>query len=151
MWTENGGIFGIGYEGNTLEELVDQIQRQGATVLVDVRLNAISRKRGFSKTALAAGLEAAGITYLHRPQLGNPRENRAGYSDDAFSEVGRAARTQYSDHINNAAGSDALEELTQLANATRVAVLCFERSELHCHRREVLNAVRDRLEALVDA
>lgn len=151
MWTENGGIFGIGYEGNTLEELVDQVQKQGATVLVDVRLNAISRKRGFSKTALAAGLEAAGITYLHRPQLGNPRENRAGYGHDAFSDVGRAARAQYSEHVGTEAGDAALEELAQLATTTRVAVLCFERSELHCHRREVLNAVRGRLDALVEA
>ena len=58
-------MIGIGYEGLPLHSLVEQLQADGVEVVVDVRLNAISRKVGYSKRALAAALEAAGIRYVH--------------------------------------------------------------------------------------
>ncbi|MDQ3504076.1 MAG: DUF488 domain-containing protein [Actinomycetota bacterium] len=45
-------------------------------MLLDVRLNAISRKPGFSKKRLTAALAAVGIGYRHARALGNPRDNR---------------------------------------------------------------------------
>ncbi|WTY53947.1 DUF488 domain-containing protein [Micromonospora sp. NBC_01412] len=39
----------------------------------------ISRKRGFSKSALSQALATQGIVYEHRRELGNPKENRPGF------------------------------------------------------------------------
>jgi hypothetical protein len=44
------------------------------------RTSPISRKRGFGKTALRAALAEVGIAYEHRPELGNPKENRPGFA-----------------------------------------------------------------------
>lgn len=146
------GAIGIGYEGRTIEELVTELVKLDVTVLVDVRLNAISRKRGLSKRALDEAVTAAGIQYLHRPQLGNPRDNRAGFADEWTTTDGRAARDRYAEAaLRTDAGKAAIDELAALAVQQRIALLCFEASELHCHRREVLAAVRTRLEQLVDA
>ena len=40
----------------------------------------------------------------------------------------------------------ALDEIVRLARVQRVAVFCFEASEHHCHREQVLEAARARLE-----
>ena len=52
----------VGYEGRSVDELADALVEAGVSVLVDVRENAISRKRGLSKRALAEKLESRGTT-----------------------------------------------------------------------------------------
>jgi hypothetical protein len=47
--------------GRSLEELVEVLRSHGVELLVDVRLNAISHRPGFSKRALSAALGAADI------------------------------------------------------------------------------------------
>ena len=49
-----GSIFSIGYEGFTVDALVRRLVSARVTVLYDVRLNAVSRRPGFSKRALTA-------------------------------------------------------------------------------------------------
>ena len=56
--------------------LVATLREAGVQRLVDVRKFPSSRRRGFSKTALAAALDAAGIEYVHARALGNPKPNR---------------------------------------------------------------------------
>lgn len=133
-------LAGWGYEGRSVDDLVDDARRQGATVVVDVRLNAISRRRGFSKRALADGLAAAGIRYVHLRALGNPRENRPGFALTGTA-AGRAARDRYrSEVLASEAGRTALAALNEEDAAL---VLCFEADERCCHRSQVLDAVRD--------
>lgn len=49
---EAPALFSVGYEGRSLDELVNELHEHRVTVLLDVRLNAISRKPGLSKTRL---------------------------------------------------------------------------------------------------
>jgi uncharacterized protein (DUF488 family) len=42
-------LFSVGYEGRDPSDFVELLQKNGVTVLLDVRLDAISRKPGFSK------------------------------------------------------------------------------------------------------
>ncbi|MFC7545204.1 DUF488 family protein [Plantactinospora sp. GCM10030261] len=70
------GLTGVGYEGRTAEELTAYLVASGVSRLVDVRLNAISRKPGLSKGALMRAMSEAGISYEHRRELGNPKSNR---------------------------------------------------------------------------
>lgn len=148
MWDSERGIIGIGYEGLTLEGLTDRLAAGGVATLVDVRLNAISRKRGFSKKSLQAHLLDHGIQYLHMPELGNVRDNRAGFSDPGSIE-GNAARAKFEERLATPEAIARLDELVSLAESSHVAVLCFEARETECHRHEVLGAVRDRLTELV--
>lgn len=135
------GLVSIGYEGLTLEALVARLRINDVVALADVRLNAISRKRGFSKRALASGLAEAGIEYVHLPELGNQRENRSGYASLETPEA-RAARETFTLALMKPEAQHALSRLRQLAETGKVAVFCYEGDEKRCHREQVLAAVR---------
>ena len=51
-------------------------KRARVGLIVDTRAVAASRRPGFSKRQLAAGLDEAGIGYLHLQKLGTPKEGR---------------------------------------------------------------------------
>ena len=58
-------VYTIGYEGTDIDRFVATLKAVGIKVLADVRAVAVSRKKGFSKTALKARLEDEGIAYTH--------------------------------------------------------------------------------------
>jgi uncharacterized protein (DUF488 family) len=77
-------VFTIGYEQATSKAVLDELARAKVRLLVDVRAVASSRRPGFSKRQLAAGLDERGIGYLHLQKLGTPKEGRvAARSGDA--------------------------------------------------------------------
>lgn len=133
-------ITGIGYEGLTIDAFISKLRIRGVETVVDVRLNAISRKRGFSKRALAVALEEAELAYVHLPNLGNQRDNRAGYSVIG-SLAGTEARDRYRETLRSDAAVLALEQLVELARAGETVVLCYEQNEQHCHREQVIEHV----------
>lgn len=136
------GVVGIGYEGQTIDAFVSALARQGVRRLVDVRLTPLSRKPGFSKTALIGALAAAGIAYEHRRALGNPKHNRAGF---AGSNTDRShARAVFADLLRQPAAVEAIDEVAAAAARERVAVLCFEADQHRCHRDVVLAEVARR-------
>lgn len=124
----------IGYEGRTIDELVDVLVRAGVETVADVRQNPVSRKSGFSKRQLASRLEDVGISYVHEKTLGNPGENREG-----FRRGESEARRRFVEHLGDA--SDALSRITDLMDTSSVALLCYERSHSQCHRGLVAAAV----------
>ena len=129
-------IISIGYEQRSVDDLIAALQDHDVSVLVDVRMNAISRKKGFSKTALARALAEAGIEYRHERELGNPKGNR-----DPFRRGLKSARDHYIRHLRNGA-SDAFGNLAQLARTTRIALLCYERDHHHCHRSCIIETAQ---------
>ena len=132
------GIVSIGYEGRKLDEFISTLHDERIAVLVDVRLNAISRKAGFSKTALKTAAAAAGIDYVHEPLLGNPIDNR-----DDFRAGYQRARTRYRKRLEGPS-TEAVDRLVSLAGKNRVAVLCVERDHTVCHRDELINVALER-------
>jgi uncharacterized protein (DUF488 family) len=72
-------LYTVGYQGRSLAELLDSLSRAEVQRVVDVRELPLSRKPGFSKTALAAALAERGIEYVHVKPLGNPKANRERY------------------------------------------------------------------------
>src|SRR3546814_12565827 len=69
-------IFTIGYEGATQDEVIAALRAAGVTMLADVRAVPLSRRPGFSKNILAAGLREAGIGYVGLKALGTPAAGR---------------------------------------------------------------------------
>jgi uncharacterized protein (DUF488 family) len=124
-------VFTVGYQDRTLEELVGLLTRNGVAAVVDVRLHAVSRRRGFSKAALSAALDAAGIAYVHERSFGNPRENRPGYRSGR-----EEAKRVYAEHLDEE-GGPALDRVRSLGESGPVALLCYERDAATCHRTAV--------------
>ncbi|MGW4830252.1 DUF488 domain-containing protein [Amycolatopsis japonica] len=138
-----GGAIGVGYEGQELTEFVDGLVNRGVSRLVDVRLTPISRKRGFSKTALRMALAEVGIDYEHRRELGNLKENRPGFAGDE-GEL-KQAKERYAELLENVEAQASLNELASLAAEGLIAVLCFEADQRRCHRDVVLAEIAARL------
>ncbi|HEV2557996.1 MAG TPA: DUF488 domain-containing protein [Microvirga sp.] len=125
-------LFTIGYEGADPEHFVATLLEAGVTVLADVRAVALSRKRGFSKTALRNAVEGQGIAYRHFVELGTPKAGR-----DAARAGDAATLTRiYCDEVLAAEPArDAMDALADLAAREPVCLLCFERDPALCHRR----------------
>jgi uncharacterized protein (DUF488 family) len=129
-----GRIYSVGYEGMTVESLVDRLAGAKVTTLVDVRLNPISRKPGFSRKRLTEALAGAGIEYLHEKDLGNPPDNRQSFQ----TGDGEAGRARMRAILENGSGP-ALERLVERAGGERIAVLCVEREQDRCHRQVIVD------------
>jgi uncharacterized protein (DUF488 family) len=134
------GVFGVGYGGRSLAEFVHALTARGTSLLVDVRLNPVSRKPGFSKRSLSAALADAGIRYQHLPELGNPPWNRPGFAGSAAEAA--AAHARYADLISGGEAAARIGEIAAAAATEVVAVMCVEADERSCHRQEVLDRVR---------
>lgn len=140
---EQRGIVGVGYEGRNLDEFIYFLTCTGTRILADVRLNPISRKRGFSKRLLSGSLAEAGIGYWHVPELGNPRWNREDFGGSPA--VVRTARARFKGMIGGEAPEARLDEMAAAAREGLVAVMCFEADERACHRYVVIQELRRRL------
>lgn len=143
-------LHGWGYEGRDVEELIGYAHQVNATVVVDLRLTPISRRYGFSKRRLNDALAAAGVSYLHLPALGNPRDNRPGFAEPA-TPAGEAAHTRFRTEVLDTQGArEAIEQIERLAGTTHLVVLCFEADQRACHRSLVIDEL-ERRHALVPA
>lgn len=131
------GIVSVGYEGRTIEDFVDELVRAGVKTVADVRLNAISRKAGFSKTRLRDALAAAGIEYRHMRSLGNAKENRSPFWDGRVEE----GRRVFGEALRAPEAESSLDELSALVRDQVVAVLCFESDVEKCHRKVIIDKV----------
>lgn len=141
-------ILGWGYQGRTPDDLLDDVQRWGIKVVVDVRLNPVSRKPGFSKRRLVERLEAAGVRYEHQHALGNPRDNRAGFADPRGAEGVAARRRFVDDVLASEKAQTALAEVIEHASSGSILLLCYEADERCCHRALILDALRERAASL---
>jgi hypothetical protein len=108
-------LFTVGYEGRSVDELLDELRAAGVERLVDVRELPLSQRRGFSKTALGDALREAGILYVHVKALGNPKPNRERYW--AGDVEGGAA--VYRAHLNNGSRSALIELAESLGDRLR--------------------------------
>lgn len=131
------GIVSVGYEGRRIDDFVAALIGAGVHTVADVRLNAISRKAGFSKTRLREALAAAGIDYLHMRSLGNAKENREPFWDGRVEEGRRVFR----EALQSPEAESSLHELASLASEEVVAVLCFETDVERCHRKVIIDEV----------
>jgi uncharacterized protein (DUF488 family) len=117
----------IGYEQATSQAVLGELKRAGIELLVDTRAVAASRRPGFSKRQLAAGLDQHGIAYLHLRGLGTPKEGRLaarrGRRDDLFRI--------YETHLATPQAREELDALAGLVTSgKRVCLLCYERESI---------------------
>jgi uncharacterized protein (DUF488 family) len=121
-----------------LSAFIGHLKSARVTKVIDVRLNAVSRKAGYSRKKLSAALEAAGIAYAHERDLGNPPDNRDSFRRGDGSE----GRTRMREMLNNGSGP-ALRRPLQAAQEQRIAVLCVEREQVRCHRQVITDMAKE--------
>lgn len=134
-------LFTIGYEQTPAKAVLDELERAGVKLLVDVRAVAASRRPGFSKSQLAAGLDARGISYLHLRGLGTPKDGR----EAARSGNMKALTKIYNAHLKTLQAKHEMNELSALVmKAGPVCILCYERDHEQCHRKFIAEIIEDR-------
>jgi uncharacterized protein (DUF488 family) len=133
------GLLTIGYEGCTIGDVVAELRAARVGLLIDVRAVPQSRKPGFSKRQLAAGLDEQGIGYLHLQSLGTPKPGR-----DAV-RAGHPERMEeiFREHMTSDRAQVELAQAKQLARERRVCLLCFEQDPMMCHRRLVAEMITE--------
>jgi uncharacterized protein (DUF488 family) len=124
-------ILTIGYEGAQLSEFIRALSEAHVDTLLDVREIPISRRKGFSKTALANAIRDSGMSYVHERRLGSPKpvRNRLKDSKDFvmfFKEYDAYLETQQA----------LLIEMAEDLGGT-VALMCYEKDHRQCHRSSV--------------
>ncbi|CAN7268405.1 DUF488 domain-containing protein [Knoellia sp. LjRoot47] len=137
----NFGIVSVGYEGRDLADFVNLLVAHHVGTLADVRLNAISRRVGFSKTRLGQALADAGIEYVHLRCLGNPKENRERFRKGPLDE----GIAHFRQVLKSAEAEKALSDLGSKASSEVIAVMCFEADHRRCHRDVVVADLRSRV------
>jgi uncharacterized protein (DUF488 family) len=134
-------LFTIGYEQTPPTSVLDELEQAGVKLLVDVRAVASSRRPGFSKNQLAAGLDERGIAYLHLRGLGTPKNGREAARSGEFDTLHKI----YAAHLKTTQAREELDELSSLVKKSGpVCILCYERDHLHCHRQWIAEIIRDR-------
>jgi uncharacterized protein (DUF488 family) len=127
-------LFTIGYEKAAQSDVVAALKQARVQLVIDTRAVAASRRAGFSKKMLAAGLDDAGIAYLHLQKLGTPAEGREAARAGDFKKLWRI----YDKHIKTAPAKAELDELEKLTRSgRRVCLLCYERDPNECHRSRI--------------
>lgn len=130
-------VFTIGYEGLDIDLFITTLVKNGIGTLVDVRQLPLSRKRGFSKKALAGALAGHELGYLHIPALGCPKPVRDRYRQDGSWQRYTQGFLQ---HLSSQEG--AVAQLAGLVASSNCALLCFEADPNFCHRSMVADAVQ---------
>lgn len=133
----NSRVWTIGYEGWKIDTFIFRLKKAGVKQLIDVREIPMSRKKGFSKSALKSNLEQEGILYKHIPELGSPSdvrgEYKAGGSVDEFM-------ARYKGYMETQLESYDL--LKGLALVTPSVVMCMEKEFMICHRRIIAERLK---------
>jgi uncharacterized protein (DUF488 family) len=134
-------LFTIGYEQTPSTAVLDELEQAGVKLLVDVRAVTSSRRPGFSKNQLAAGLDERGIAYVHLKGLGTPKEGRLAArsgNHDLLQKI-------FAKHLKTPQAKEEMDELSALVKkAGPICLLCYERSHEHCHRRFIAEIIAER-------
>ena len=132
----------IGYEGRSIENYFNALIKSGIGVLCDVRKNPISRKCGFSRSALSELCEGCGIEYRHYPQLGIPSWERQDLNCQNDYDV---LFNRYEKEVLPNAQKE-IEEIAELVRrGMGVALTCFEANPAQCHRTRILRVVAEQV------
>ena len=136
----NREIWTIGHSTRALEAFIALLAESSIGLVADVRRFPGSRRHPqFGREALEAGLNVAGIAYLHLPDLGGRRTRRDPDSPNTAWRV--EPFNAYADHMSTPEFESALARLLAGAEASRTAILCSESLPWRCHRRLIADAL----------
>jgi uncharacterized protein (DUF488 family) len=129
-------VFTIGHSTRPVAELIALLRENGVDQLVDVR--SVPRSRAnpqFNAEALAAALAPAGIGYCHLRALGGLRHHAKDMPPSPNTLWHVSSFRNFANYAMTSAFRAGLDDLLQLANRHRCAIMCAEAVWWRCHRR----------------
>lgn len=133
-------LFTIGCEKASQANMLAALCEAGVRRVIDVRDRPLSRRVGFSKRQLAAGLASAGLGYVHLQALGTPPEGREANRRRDWPRFWRIVE----ERLARPESEHALQEAAALAAETPCALLCYGADWRICHRRRVAELLAER-------
>jgi len=133
-------IYTIGYEGLNQKIFMACLKRFNISYVADVRHRPLSRKKGFSKTAMTEMLTLEDIKYKNFNELGTSKEMR----DKLYKTKDyKTFFTSYKKMISSQQSK--IDEILEIVNnGYNVALLCFEKEADKCHRKIVAEEIKKR-------
>jgi uncharacterized protein (DUF488 family) len=132
-------VLTIGHSTRTLDEFSGLLKAHAVTWVVDVRTIPRSRHNPqFNKDSLPDALKNAGVGYVHMPGLGGLRHAK---HDSLNAGWRNASFRGYADYMQTPEFEKQIEELIQLANEHRIALMCAEAVPWRCHRSLIGDAL----------
>ena len=133
-------LYTIGYEGLNEKSFLAWLNRYNISIVADVRQVPLSRKKGFSKTALNKILSKHNINYINFQSLGTTKEMREELKKTGnYKKILNKFRRTLNEKTQD------LDEIhTLLDDGKNVTLLCFERDPQMCHRRIVAEEIKKR-------
>ncbi len=128
-------IMTIGHSTRSFAELVELLNKNGVTMLIDIRTIPKSRTNPqFSSDTLAETLPKENIKYKHMVALGGLRHAKASSPNKVWKN---ASFRGYADYMETVPFREALDKLLHLAHKDNVAIMCSEAVWWRCHRSMV--------------
>jgi len=125
LWT-------IGHSTRSIDEFLELLGVFRIGSLVDVRSFPGSRRYPhFNREILSGSLTAAGVEYIHMPELGGRRKAKP---DSLNMSWRNESFRGYADYMETEAFQEGIERLMKLARERRTAVMCSEAVWWRCHR-----------------
>jgi uncharacterized protein (DUF488 family) len=132
-------VLTIGHSTRPIEEFLNLLRAHAVACVADVRTVPKSRYNPqFAKDALSASLEAAGIGYIHMPELGGLRHTTASSINTGWRN---ASFRGYADYMQSPDFARGLDDLIARAGSERVAIMCAEAVPWRCHRSLIADAL----------
>ncbi|HMN42686.1 MAG TPA: DUF488 domain-containing protein [Phycisphaerales bacterium] len=133
-------VFTIGFAGRSAGRFFGDLRTAGVARLIDVRLNNTSQLAGFTKHAdLPFFLkELCGAAYIHEPLLAPTREML-----DAYKKHGGDWAEYERRFLDLMADRQIERTLDRALFSTPTVLLCSENTARHCHRRLVLEYLKN--------
>jgi lambda repressor-like predicted transcriptional regulator/antitoxin component of MazEF toxin-antitoxin module len=146
LWNfEYDSVYTIGYEGYDLDKFIRKLKDSNIQQVIDVREIALSRKNGFSKSALKTELNKQGIRYEHLEKLGSPKDIRHKLKDSKMTpEDYKIFFEEYKKHIYDQDVMQNISVIEGLAKRKKSVIMCFERNFTTCHRSIIAEELKRR-------
>ncbi len=132
-------IFTIGHSTHPIAEFVEMLKAHGVETVADIRTVPRSRHNPqFDQAALPGLLAEAGLNYVYIKELGGLRKTRKDSPNGGWRNLSFRG---YADHMQTAEFVSGLKHLKELADMSRVAIMCAEAVPWRCHRSLVGDAL----------
>ena len=132
-------VYTIGHSTRTIEEFISLLKENGIELLVDIRTIPKSRYNPqFASEPLEKSLTSAKINYEHMRPLGGLRHTtkdsiNLGWRNDSFRG--------FADYMQTEEFDEAIKNLIEMSEKTRLVIMCAEAVPWRCHRSLVSDAL----------
>lgn len=125
-------VWTVGHSTLAIEDFVYLLEGCEIQTLIDVRSFPGSRRYPqFNKDNLHSSLAAAGIEYVHLPELGGRRRARP---DSINMSWRNESFRGYADYMETEGFGIGIKRLLKIAGESRTAIMCAESLWWRCHR-----------------